>query len=52
MFKDGAFTSNDRDVRRLAIQKTLRVLDAAADSAAQCSRVRLNLPAAHARHRG
>lgn len=31
MFKDGAFTSNDRDVRRLAIQKTLRNLDVAAE---------------------
>ncbi len=31
MFKDGAFTSNDRDVRRLAIQKVLRNLDVAAE---------------------
>ncbi|MFM8155840.1 MAG: xylose isomerase [Actinomycetes bacterium] len=31
MFKDGAFTSNDRAVRRLAIQKTLRNLDVAAE---------------------
>ena len=31
MFKDGAFTSNDRDVRRLAIQKTLRNIDVAAE---------------------
>lgn len=31
MFKDGAFTSNDRSVRRLAIQKTLRNIDVAAE---------------------
>jgi xylose isomerase len=31
VFKDGAFTSNDRDVRRLAIQKVMRNLDVAAD---------------------
>ena len=31
MFKDGAFTSNDRSVRRLAIQKVLRNLDVAAE---------------------
>ncbi len=31
MFKDGAFTSNDRTVRRLAIQKVLRNLDVAAE---------------------
>ena len=31
MFKDGAFTSNDRGVRRLAIQKTLRNIDVAAE---------------------
>jgi len=31
MFKDGAFTSNDRNVRRLAIQKVLRNLDVAAE---------------------
>lgn len=31
MFKDGAFTSNDRGVRRLAIQKTMRNIDVAAE---------------------
>ncbi|MDD2858321.1 MAG: xylose isomerase [Candidatus Nanopelagicales bacterium] len=31
MFKDGAFTSNDRSVRRFAIQKTLRNIDVAAE---------------------
>ena len=31
MFKDGAFTSNDRQVRRFAIRKTLRNLDVAAE---------------------
>ena len=31
MFKDGAFTSNDRSVRRMAIQKTMRSLDVAAE---------------------
>ncbi len=31
MFKDGAFTSNDRDVRRVAIAKTMRNLDVAAE---------------------
>ena len=31
MFKDGAFTSNDRDVRRYAIAKTLRNIDVAAE---------------------
>jgi len=31
VFKDGAFTSNDRDVRRYAIQKVMRNLDVAAD---------------------
>jgi len=31
VFKDGAFTSNDRNVRRFAIQKTLRNLDVAAE---------------------
>ncbi|GLZ31668.1 xylose isomerase [Lentzea sp. NBRC 105346] len=30
VFKDGAFTSNDRDVRRYALRKTLRNLDLAA----------------------
>lgn len=31
MFKDGAFTSNDREVRRYAIAKTLRNIDVAAE---------------------
>ena len=31
VFKDGAFTSNDRDVRRLAIQKVMRSLEVAAE---------------------
>ena len=31
MFKDGAFTSNDRSVRRVAIQKTMRNIDVAAE---------------------
>lgn len=31
LFKDGAFTSNDRNVRRFAIQKTMRNLDVAAE---------------------
>ena len=31
VFKDGAFTSNDRDVRRFAIRKTMRNLDLAAE---------------------
>ena len=31
MFKDGAFTSNDRDVRRFAIAKSMRNLDVAAE---------------------
>ena len=31
MFKDGAFTSNDRAVRRVAIQKTMRNIDVAAE---------------------
>lgn len=31
MFKDGAFTSNDRDVRRVALAKTMRNLDVAAE---------------------
>ncbi|MBO0851032.1 MAG: xylose isomerase, partial [Pseudonocardia sp.] len=30
VFKDGAFTSNDRDIRRFALRKTLRNLDLAA----------------------
>jgi xylose isomerase len=31
VFKDGAFTSNDRDVRRFAIRKVMRNLDLAAE---------------------
>ncbi|WP_028925351.1 xylose isomerase [Pseudonocardia acaciae] len=31
VFKDGAFTSNDRDIRRFALRKTLRNLDLAAE---------------------
>ncbi|GAB2736143.1 xylose isomerase [Nocardioides pakistanensis] len=31
VFKDGAFTSNDRDVRRYALRKTMRNLDLAAE---------------------
>jgi xylose isomerase len=31
LFKDGAFTSNDRDVRRYAIAKSMRNLDVAAE---------------------
>jgi xylose isomerase len=31
VFKDGAFTSNDRDVRRYAIQKTMRGMDLGAE---------------------
>lgn len=35
VFKDGAFTSNDRDVRRFALAKVIRNLDLAADLGAQ-----------------
>ena len=35
VFKDGAFTSNDRDVRRFALRKTLRNLDLAAEMGAK-----------------
>jgi xylose isomerase len=35
VFKDGAFTSNDREVRRYAIRKVLRNLDLAAQLGAQ-----------------
>ncbi|AQT78926.1 xylose isomerase [Mycolicibacterium litorale] len=35
VFKDGAFTSNDRAVRRFALRKTLRNLDLAAELGAQ-----------------
>jgi xylose isomerase len=35
VFKDGAFTSNDRDVRRFALRKTLKNLDLAAEMGAK-----------------
>jgi xylose isomerase len=35
VFKDGAFTSNDRDVRRYAIRKVMRNLDLAAELGAE-----------------
>jgi xylose isomerase len=35
VFKDGAFTSNDRSVRRYAMRKTMRNLDLAAELGAQ-----------------
>jgi xylose isomerase len=35
VFKDGAFTANDRDVRRFAIAKVMRNLDLAAELGAQ-----------------
>lgn len=35
VFKDGAFTSNDRDIRRYAIRKTLRNIDLAAELGAR-----------------
>ena len=35
MFKDGALTSNDREVRRFAIRKVMRNIDLAADLGAQ-----------------
>lgn len=35
IFKDGAFTANDRDVRRFALQKVMRNLDLAAELGAQ-----------------
>ena len=35
MFKDGAFTSNDRDVRRFALAKVMRNLDLAAELGAR-----------------
>ena len=31
VFKDGAFTANDRDVRRYALRKTMRNIDLAAE---------------------
>ena len=35
VFKDGGFTSNDRDVRRFAIRKVLRQIDLGAELGAQ-----------------
>src|SRR5207244_809053 len=35
MFKDGAFTANDRDVRRFALAKVMRNIDLAAELGAQ-----------------
>ena len=35
VFKDGAFTTNDRDVRRFALRKVMRNLDLAAELGAQ-----------------
>ncbi|MDP9416981.1 MAG: xylose isomerase [Actinomycetota bacterium] len=35
VFKDGAFTSNNRDVRRYALRKTMRNMDLAAELGAQ-----------------
>ncbi|MBD0708234.1 xylose isomerase [Streptomyces sp. CBMA291] len=35
VFKDGAFTANDRDVRRFALRKTLRNIDLAVDLGAR-----------------
>ncbi|WP_236239235.1 xylose isomerase [Streptomyces sp. CC228A] len=35
VFKDGAFTANDRDVRRYALRKTLRAIDLAAELGAR-----------------
>ena len=35
VFKDGAFTSNDRDVRRFAVQKAMRAIDLGAELGAQ-----------------
>ena len=35
LFKDGAFTSNDRDVRRFALQKTFRGIDLGAELGAR-----------------
>jgi len=35
VFKDGAFTSNDRDIRRYAIKKTMRNIDLAAELGAE-----------------
>jgi xylose isomerase len=35
VFKDGAFTSNDRDIRRYSIKKTMRNIDLAAELGAE-----------------
>src|SRR6266704_3160768 len=35
VFKDGAFTANDRDVRRYALRKTIRNIDLAAELGAE-----------------
>src|SRR6185312_6364667 len=35
VFKDGAFTANDRDVRRYALRKTIRNIDLAAELGAK-----------------
>ena len=35
VFKDGAFTSNDRDIRRYALRKTMRNMELAAELGAQ-----------------
>jgi xylose isomerase len=35
VFKDGAFTANDRDVRRFALRKTIRNIDLAAELGAE-----------------
>ncbi|MFJ8587101.1 xylose isomerase [Streptomyces sp. NPDC093595] len=35
VFKDGAFTANDRDVRRYALRKTIRTIDLAAELGAE-----------------
>ena len=35
VFKEGAFTANDRSVRRFALRKTLRNIDLAAELGAQ-----------------
>jgi xylose isomerase len=34
VFKDGAFTANDRDIRRFALRKTMRNIDLAAEMGA------------------
>ncbi|MCZ9343450.1 TIM barrel protein, partial [Streptomyces sp. TRM76130] len=35
VFKDGAFTANDRDVRRFALRKTVRNIDLAVELGAE-----------------